>query len=333
MRAPGKTFLFRNSSNGTFADWTDAHPAMYECLLTSWLSVMLVITVCGTVSNTVLLIIIGRSKRLRSGTGFLIFHLLATGLLMCGIHYPIHIVLVYGSNYWFTLPANICSYVYYLLIVTKYANNWFEAWLGVNRFVAAVCPLFYSNLTTPKFAVFIVAFSWLFSALTVLPYCMNYLGVFTVSLLGQCVMRSTSVTGIALQSFNSYAPYAVVCFATVAIVGKTLLRKWHARVPQAAPVIPAPVGLRWRKPILQRLLFHRRTNPARMLFLSFVFCVLCNLPTSVMTSISFSAAFSSYVPLLRIYLHVCLLSQYAFTPVSSSTGCHIHFLGTHVHDI
>ncbi|OQV13081.1 hypothetical protein BV898_12622 [Hypsibius exemplaris] len=52
-----------------------------------------------------------------------------------------------------------------------------------------------------------------------------------------------------------------------------------------------------------------------MLFFSFVFCVLCNFPTSVMTSISFTGGFNSFLPMLRIWMHVCLLSQYTFTPL------------------
>ncbi|OQV13080.1 hypothetical protein BV898_12621 [Hypsibius exemplaris] len=120
-----------------------------------------------------------RSKRLRVGTGFLIFHLVLTGLVMCLIHYPIHIFLVYGSNYWFKVP-DVC-YIYYFLVVTKYTNAWFEAWLGINRFFAAILPSYYPALTTRRFSILMVTSSWLVSAITMLPFCWKRLGLFTLS--------------------------------------------------------------------------------------------------------------------------------------------------------
>ena len=66
--------------------------------LTVWFAVMLAIAVFGVISNALLIAIISRSPKLRSGTGILILNLLLTCLAMCTLNYPVHVLLVYGHD-------------------------------------------------------------------------------------------------------------------------------------------------------------------------------------------------------------------------------------------
>ncbi|OWA54434.1 hypothetical protein BV898_18838 [Hypsibius exemplaris] len=77
-----------------------------------WFAVFISICMLGVLNNILLLIIISGTKKLRSGTGILILHLLVACLLMCVIHYPILGILIYGNNYWFANPKQtITSHV------------------------------------------------------------------------------------------------------------------------------------------------------------------------------------------------------------------------------
>ena len=149
--------------------------------LTVWFAVMMAVAVFGVISNALLVAIISHSPKLRSGTGILILNLLLTCLAMCTLNYPVHVLLVYGHDAWLVPAKNACTFAHYFLVVTTYANNWAEACLGVNRFVATVLPHQYKLITKRKVCLGMVIFAWGISAVTMLPFCTNQVGNFPAS--------------------------------------------------------------------------------------------------------------------------------------------------------
>jgi hypothetical protein len=287
-------------------------PKLFWSSLSIWFSVLLIICIFGSVSNFILLFVIVSHKRLRSGCGILIGHLIATYLLMCSIHFPIYGFMLYGRNFWFTLPNNICKYVHYLQVISLYASNWTEACLAINRWIAIVFPHHYPAWTTLKVCLTMVTFCWVFSIVTILPFCFDMVGLLTASAkIGQCVLLARGYLGNLILMFNSYMPYAVVGVASLTIFAKILRSRILSQSRRAAVCHLNNARLA-RLP--EQQLLAKRLNVARVLLISFLFCVLCNLPIPI--TASFFGAVFNRSPLLNIWLRICLLSQYAFNPVS-----------------
>ncbi|OQV11476.1 hypothetical protein BV898_14205 [Hypsibius exemplaris] len=274
-----------------------------------WASVILLISFAGIICNAFLFLVIARSKRLRAGTGFLILNLVFACLLASTVNYPLHALMVVGKTFWFPLPGSVCNYTHYIMSITAYANNWFEAFLGINRFVATVCPHGFRSWTSARVCLVISIFCWTFGAVTTLPFCFGMGAQFLVSDFGQCRGLVTSSLGVALLSLNTYLPYGIVAIAIVPVLSKLFalqLAKWRSRM------IARPEAI-FGETSQQRALLRRRLTVARMLLLSFLFCLACNLPLSIASSF-FTEAYGR-IPLLSLWLRVFLVFQYAATPV------------------
>ncbi|OQV25472.1 hypothetical protein BV898_00413 [Hypsibius exemplaris] len=307
MNVSLNTLLIAQSSNGT--NWS--YSSFYGHSLTTWFALMLTLCLSGVITNVLLIIIIALSRKLRSGTGLLILHLLCTDTLLCCLLYPIHVILVYGSNFWFTLPKDICVYTYYPLIVIKFVNNWAEASLGFNRIVAAFLPRFFRTVSTSRSSLFAVLLCWMIVAVPLFPFCFKIMGYFPVSPVGQCMIIPSSLAGYSIMTVNAYAPYGIVCCAAVCVSAKFLTKKLsleRTRVTVRDLLAPSQTAQ-------QSLKLRRQITIARMLLISFLFCLLCNTPLSILTGVTFTQSAQPWFPVLRLWFHLCSVCQYTFTPI------------------
>ncbi|OQV25509.1 hypothetical protein BV898_00449 [Hypsibius exemplaris] len=278
--------------------------------LLRWSAVLLATSVFGVISNGVLLGVIGRSRTLRSGTGILISHVVVAQLLMCAVHFPVHVFLVYGKNFWsITYPAHTCTYAYFPNLATVFAIGWSEATLAVNRLIATVCPYHYPTWTTRRVGFAMVAACWVISCGTLLPFCFGVGGVFGSSSLGQCAaLKSSFITYSVIFSVNAYAPYTIVGVIAVTIICKVCAKKLAKKYTVAPDVTDPPVGLR------TRALFRQRLNLAGMLFVSFLFSVVCSQPVALSNTLF--PAYQKSDPLFSLWLVLARLIQYSLSPVT-----------------
>ncbi|OQV25473.1 hypothetical protein BV898_00414 [Hypsibius exemplaris] len=280
-------------------------------ILALWFAVMIVLCVLAATFNVILLVILCRVKKHRSGTGLLIAHLLVTGILMSA-HYLVHALLVYANDAWhITRHVHTCTVVHYLLTGTMYANSWTEAALGVNRFIATTCPHRYKSWTGRNITLAMIGLCWAIAFGTVLPMCFGRLGRFYASPWGQCTLQTTSTAGTWIMSVNTYVPYVSVSIAVTAVVGQILVRRFTQRYHTAVDPMPAPRILRQKHQ--QRVHNKRQLRVAGMLLLSFLFTVLCNLPLPVMVGQYYKVYMGN--PLFRLWLRVGFLLQYLGTPL------------------
>jgi hypothetical protein len=280
--------------------------------LTIWFIVFFTVCAFGMVNNSILFVVIAGSRKLRAGSGLLILHLIATCFLMCGIHYPILAVFVYGQNFWFILPKNICNFIHFLLVTTTYAFFWTNCWLAVNRVIAILFPHKYVTWTTRKVSAFMIVSSWVVGAAGILPACFGIGGRLVLSTSGQCTYLPTSAVGNWLIGINAYTSYAVEGLACILILGKICLKRLavrSARVENGLAQTPIT-----KEAVKKRLAFRRQLNFAGTLMLSVLFCALCNLPRSVASTFFFQ--YSSLVPSLLLWLRILVACQFAFVPVS-----------------
>ncbi|OQV22756.1 hypothetical protein BV898_03193 [Hypsibius exemplaris] len=280
--------------------------------LTLWFAVMLSISSIGILCNALLITVIARSQKLRSGTGFLILNLSFTCIAMCTLNYPVHVILVYGHHFWFTPHPNACTLAHYFTVMTTYANNWSEACLGVNRFVATILPHQYRTFTMWQACLSMGIFTWLIGALSLIPFCTREVGYFTTSSQGQCGLLATTKLGTWLVSFNSYAPYVVVGTAVLSILSKMARRK--VRSVGVEPVVTCEKRSRTTDNARQqKLMYRRQINIAGMLLLCFIFNIATTLPMSLLNT--FYYELYNRIPLLRLWMRIFVLIQYSFTPM------------------
>ncbi|OWA49924.1 hypothetical protein BV898_14458 [Hypsibius exemplaris] len=266
--------------------------------LIAWAAVMLILCLFGVIFNAILIGVIAASRRLRQGTGVLILNLIITCFLMCGIHYPLHTLLVMGRNFWAFSPEQSCIAAHYLLNVTNFTYNWADASLGINRVIATIFPGYYHAWTSRRVGWITIVLCWGISAGTNLPFCFGrWNGWYSVSNLGQCGMTIRGSSAVWVMSANTYVPYGIVTFATVVVVGKLLLRWLGQTVGQAAQ---------------QALLFRRRLNLAKTLLLSFLFSLLCSIPLPIVSG--FYPWAYGMVPSLSLWFRVLMVSQSVFSP-------------------
>ncbi|OWA54326.1 hypothetical protein BV898_18734 [Hypsibius exemplaris] len=277
--------------------------------LTAWFVLLITFSLFGIISNALLLRIIANHKKLRNDCSRLIIHLLITSLIMCGIHFPINAVVIYGKAYWFVaVPSNICTYIYSIQVATANASNWTEAWLAINRLVAIIFPYHYPKWVAPWPFRAMVAFSWGMGIATVLPIALGFAGSFVMSGLGHCAMLpgARSLVSIIFLGVSAYGPYIIVGVVLVVILGHSMTFR---TVKVTAPADKQEVAQ--SAPTIQ--LRSRRFRVARMLLVSFVFCLVCNIPTYALLSLG--ARVLVRHPLIFVWMRLSLISQYAFSPI------------------
>ncbi|OWA52606.1 hypothetical protein BV898_17054 [Hypsibius exemplaris] len=149
------------SNEGNCTSQADAWNLVHRSALTVWFATFLAFSLLGILTNDVQFIVIIRSQTLRSGAGALILHVIANCFITSAIHNPVYGILIYGDNFWFARPRDICRYVYFLMSMTQFATNWAEASLAVNRLIAVGFPFAYKAWSTRKVTGMMIAASWL----------------------------------------------------------------------------------------------------------------------------------------------------------------------------
>ncbi|OWA52612.1 hypothetical protein BV898_17060 [Hypsibius exemplaris] len=270
-----------------------------------WFAIFLALSLIGILTNGLLFLVIIRSRTLRSGAGVLILHVITNCFITCAIHNPIHGILIYGDNVWFARPRNICKYVHFLLGLTQFANNWAEASLAVNRLVAIVFPFAYKAWSTRKVTLGMIVMCWLIAIACYMPYVLEVSGKFIVTKEGQCTVQVVGSVGVFLTFLAVYGPYGLVGLIIAVVFLFMYLR--------VCCLSQRPSGIVNPQQARQDVIYRRRLSVTKMLFISFLFDVMCMMPQAIFLT-SFPRIYMEG-PLLRLWLRTCLALQYPVTPV------------------
>ncbi|OWA52605.1 hypothetical protein BV898_17053 [Hypsibius exemplaris] len=277
--------------------------------LTAWFAPFFAFSLLGILTNGILFTVIIRSRTLRSGAGVLILHVIANCFITSAIHNPIHGILVYGDNFWFARPRDICKYVHFLMGFTQFANNWAEASLAVNRLVAVVFPFAYKAWSTRKVTGIMIIICWFISTACLIPYLFEVGGKFYSTAQGQCTIEISDKLGGILTIIAVYLPYGIVGLISVLVVSVMYVRALRGRSQDRTPL----PGTR------QAVIYRKRLIVTKMLLVSFLFDVMCTVPNPIILA-SFPTLYASS-PLLRLWLRSCLALQFPVTPVRAITIC------------
>ncbi|XP_055356179.1 uncharacterized protein LOC129601408 [Paramacrobiotus metropolitanus] len=280
----------------------------YSNELTAWFTIMLIFCILGGFFNTCLFLIIITSQKLRSGSGYLIAHLLLTNAVLCSVH-----MLILSVSTYFYAPVNplsdtFCQHTLLWYYASLDSVNYTSLLIGINRLIAIIFPHHYPHLTTKPVTFSMVLFPWMIG--------------FTLALLVYfrqgAVFQSTPPWGTCgVAPAPETVTYTVITHlaATVPITalgGVYLLIFLHVGVEivrRQRQVVAAEAV----KEVRKRVVFRRRWRSVRMLFVSYVWYTCCLMPAPIAAGV-FAGAYTSQ-PVLALFLRALLLFGYATIPV------------------
>lgn len=115
-------------------------------------------SLCGTLGNLLVCIVITRHKELRTVTNCFIYSLAVADLLVCVISQPMYVGTFYGiQNYEYELVRKTFTWI---SVLASVSNLWA---VTVDRFVAISKPLKYTQTITTKRVAIILVFIWVIS--------------------------------------------------------------------------------------------------------------------------------------------------------------------------
>lgn len=286
----------------------------YKDWLTFWFWLMIFLSALGTLLNVTLMLIIFMSKKLRTGCGALIGHLLFINTQLCLFHMPILSISTYYFAPYQQLGATFCNYTIFFYYSALYAVDWSSMLIGVNRFVAILIPHSYGRLgskfgiTTMIVAGWIVAFSCNL-------FLFNGVGGQFISTKpwGACGIkpfpsaRVYPINTIICVTFPLSAEGVLYLTIFISVKIKSLMHRREVN----ADAITDPVAL--AAIAKKQAIFQRRYRSAKMLFVSFIWYSFCFLPAPIASSL-FPTQYAS-VPLVQIFTRVLLLCGYTTIPV------------------
>ncbi|XP_055330393.1 melatonin receptor type 1B-A-like [Paramacrobiotus metropolitanus] len=247
----------------------------------------------SSLTNTVLLIVIYRNDNLRHGCGILIIHYLIARTVSCTF-----VSVFNGILQQTALPPVYCKVQMYCQFFLRYAADWIESLVAVNRMMALSMPHHYRRMATEKVTNISALAMWVFSALWALPGSFD-LGVqYVRNPYGTCVFDQRGNFGRMLFFIGFYLPLLIgaVCYGVIY------------------------VQLIWRKMAgtsitggITRTLHQRRVRMANTMFAAFVWTVVCYLPLPVVAVAAPTSTFK--YPLMPMWLSFVLFFGYMTTPI------------------
>lgn len=283
---------------------------VHPTALTVWFWMMLTLNITGGITNIGLLWVIISNKKLRTGSGFLIAHLLFIEAQLCIVHMFILSITTYYIVPYTALSDTFCRYTLIGYYSSIYALNWTALMIGINRFVAVFFPHKYSLWSKQSVVVTMAVLSWAI-ALT-----LNFLE-FTGTILkheatppwGTCgiiVFRMSSY--LAMVSFAQAGPVSLLGALYLIILGGIGIRtiQHHRKVREGSSGKGAAT--------VNSSLMRRRYRSAVMLFVAYLWYTSCLMPAPVAATL-YPLQYTSY-PLLSLFLRALLLFGYATNPVS-----------------
>ncbi|OQV20324.1 hypothetical protein BV898_05614 [Hypsibius exemplaris] len=126
-----------DSANNSSIFYAVIPPIISGGVLPVWFGIVIAFVAVGGLNNGLLLYIIAQHRRLYSGTGFLISHMVFLQFLHCSALQLTHCLSSYlKSGNGLFMPRHFCRSFMWLYLTVLYAVNWSGAFIAISRFVA-----------------------------------------------------------------------------------------------------------------------------------------------------------------------------------------------------
>lgn len=118
-----------------------------------WLGSFGFLCCIGGLGNTTLLVVTISERNLRTKSGFLVVHALFIYTLLCGILFPLAVIMLYGNQRlkWGEQPDLWCNNLYFIQLTEMYAAHWADACVALNCFLAVYFPTAYRRITSTSY--------------------------------------------------------------------------------------------------------------------------------------------------------------------------------------
>ncbi|OQV15356.1 hypothetical protein BV898_10462 [Hypsibius exemplaris] len=244
----------------------------------TWFGLSMGITLAGSGLLILLLVSAVRRENSRSGSRILLLHLMSTQLLLCGLLFPIHFITSYLALIRRN-PTISCSSFAFIHTSTTFAQNWSQALIAVNRFVAIGLPHHYRSWVSRRTLAAMIVAPWVTGFAITLPVYFGIGGDFTMNkAYGSCFAKVNGPYLTVWFALGNYVPLALTGVLYISLFVKLAGRKRVISVH----AVPA-VGNDEKGPRLTQTQ-RRHIAIARMLVVSVVCNGICLVPAPVITS-------------------------------------------------
>ena len=204
-----------------------------------------------------------------------------------------------------------CHQQHPLFVAFNKMVNWSKGLIALNRLVAILSPITFRSWNKSYIQCVALIVCWCSVLLFVVPPIFDVWDTYRMTFIGTCVLDTlpdTSHVYYLLFTFNAYSPIILITTATMIIVGKFARDSPRLRVPiHKSPSTKS-----------QSVMSNRQKRISRMLLISFVLSLTCQLSTY--TAIVGGVMVKQ--PVMALYFFWLLLVQYCASPVSSNLTCH-----------
>ena len=259
----------------------------------------------GAVSVLLLLIIIISNKTLLSGSGILVFHLQLIHLTLCGVLLPISVLWKYLSMFGQIIQVDCTAFSVLFMMVIK-AENWCSLMLAINRLVAVSFPHYYKRFSSVKSISVMIVLCWLISFATNFPsYALRIISDVSAPL-QDCpqAFRSSHTVQNLLTGFGTYCPLMLIGIIYASVGLKVTIHSGRKTEPTKAYPRPAAV---------ENSKIRRKIALFRLLFCSYLWFVLCYIPTPLIIAIK-PQLWLQLAP-IALFANVSFACGLAFNPV------------------
>ncbi|XP_055335741.1 neuromedin-U receptor 2-like [Paramacrobiotus metropolitanus] len=214
-----------------------------------------------------LLMVMSRLHKLKTGSGLLVTHALLTDLSFCLVLNPVINIPIYLTQMRIPMTYH-CILPDFLLPFHIYLGNWTAVALAVNRVIAIVFPHLYPHVSSQRFSVGVLLVVWSIAMSCTVP-------IFAVPGMlhgqlpsGACgLLRLQGVTFTVVGAIGSYLPIILLGIIYIGLFIYARVTKTHYRRNSADR---------------QRTIWQKRLAIAKALFLCFAWYTVCTLPPSVL---------------------------------------------------
>ncbi|XP_055344033.1 orexin receptor type 2-like [Paramacrobiotus metropolitanus] len=302
---------------------------LYPQWLVLWCVLTFLLCAIGLILNILLVSAIIVSPALRHGSGVLIAHSILLEVFLCAIAFPLVTASTYTPQF-YVWSKPFCQYTMLLFYGVLWAENWADATIAINRFIAIFFPHGYKKTRTPTALAITILIGWIVPLCTVLVLFFEIGAVFQACIKSvtffpancdratflncpiaygpwqACGARPTSSTYAVITIINTSVPIAIIGVIYITIFSTMFLRSLCSG-RKTAPQITVNRSQGTAGALRKRL------KSARMLSISYIWYSICYLPAPIVASAA-PVAYGSQ-PLISLFLRLLLVCSGTTSPM------------------
>lgn len=271
----------------------------HRTFITNWYIFMVLLCIAGSVFNLLLFIALKKPRKSLRGSQILIAHMILLDLTICAIANPLFVSSVFFTQF-FPLNKTYCEVAGFLYVSCMSMENWLNLSLAINRTVALLYPTLYPKLTK-KWGIFgLASLGWI-GPISYFFASLDLTASFEPSPpWGACSLRPFPGF-VHMYNFDMAFPLSSsgLIYVTAFVVYKVRVSR-QVTVKSTGQNEPP-------------LVHDRHVRTIKMLFVAYVWYLVCFLPSVMMAYVFIAHARSSVTA--SFYGRASTLFAYATNPV------------------